>query len=83
MVNLGIIHYVYIIIIIIIIIIITLKKDVILPCILGIGIIGYIFTGDILMAVQIIYKAVVVSGKEFIEIVVVIALVNAMSSALT
>ncbi|HEY8805490.1 MAG TPA: hypothetical protein VIM42_10380, partial [Clostridium sp.] len=45
-------------------------------------IIGYIFTGDVLTSVQIIYKAVVVSGKEFIEIVVVIALVNAMSSAI-
>lgn len=83
MVNLGTIHYVYMIIIIIIIIIITLKKDVILPCILGIGIIGYIFTGNILKAIQIIYKALVVSGKEFIEVVVLIALVNAMSSALT
>lgn len=82
MVNLGMIHYAYIIIILIIIVIITLKKDVILPCILGIGVIGYIFTGNILNAVQIIYKAIVVSGKEFIEIVVVIALVNAMSSAL-
>ncbi|MGV8981970.1 hypothetical protein [Clostridium sp.] len=83
MVNLSAIHYAYIIIIIIIIVIIILKKDVILPCILGIGIIGYIFTGDVLKAVQIIYKAVVISGKEFIEVVVLIALVNAMSSALT
>lgn len=83
MVNLSTIHYAYIIIIVIIIVIITLKKDVILPCILGIGIIGYIFTGDVLKAVQIIYKAVVISGKEFIEVVVLIALVNAMSSALT
>jgi len=82
MVNLGVIHYAYIFIILIITAAIALKKDVILPCILGIGIIGYIFTGDILNAVQIIYKAIVVSGKEFIEIVVVIALVNAMSSAL-
>ncbi|HEY8891790.1 MAG TPA: hypothetical protein VIM70_16245 [Clostridium sp.] len=82
MVNLGLIHYAYIIIILIIIIIIAFKKDVMLPCILGIGIIGYIFTGDIIKAVQIIFMAVVISGKEFIEIVVVIALVNAMSSAL-
>ena len=82
MINLGVIHYAYIMIILIITVIITLKKDVILPCILGIGVIGYIFTGDILRAVQIIYKAVVVSGKEFIEIVVVIALVNSMSNAL-
>ncbi|MCB2298291.1 TRAP transporter large permease [Clostridium tagluense] len=83
MINLSTIHYAYIIIIVIIIVIITLKKDVILPCVLGIGIIGYIFTGDVLEAVQIIYKAIVVSGKEFIEVVVLIALVNAMSSALT
>ena len=83
MVNLNTIHYAYIIIILIIIVIITLKKDVILPCILGIGIIGYIFTGDILKAVQIIYKAVVISSNEFIEVVVLIAFVNAMSSALT
>ncbi|MBZ9635379.1 TRAP transporter large permease subunit [Clostridium sp. FP1] len=83
MVNLSTIHYAYIIIIVIIIVIITLKKDVILPCVLGIGIIGYIFTGDVLEALQIIYKAIVVSGKEFIEVVVLIALVNAMSSALT
>jgi hypothetical protein len=83
MVNLSTIHYAYLIIILIIIVIIILKKDVILPCILGIGIIGYIFTGDVLKALQIIYKAVVISGKEFIEVVVLIALVNAMSSALT
>ncbi|MBU3160611.1 hypothetical protein KPL37_12730 [Clostridium frigoris] len=82
MVNLGVIHYAYIIIIIIITIIISIKKDVIVPCILGIGVIGYIFTGNSISAIQIIYKAIVVSGKEFIEIVVVIALVNAMSSAL-
>lgn len=83
MVSLSAIHYVYLIIILIIIVIIALKKDVILPCVLGIGIVGYVFTGNAIMAIQIIYKAVVVSGKEFIEIVVVIALVNAMSSALT
>ncbi|MBW9149455.1 TRAP transporter permease [Clostridium sp. CM028] len=82
MINLSVIHYAYIIIILIITVIITLKKDIILLCILGIGVIGYIFTGDVLSAVQIIYKAVVVSGKEFIEIVVVIALVNSMSSSL-
>jgi hypothetical protein len=83
MVNLTAIHYVYVMIILIIIIIIALKKDVILPCILGIGIIGYVFTGNPISALQIIYRAVVVSSKEFIEVVVVIALVNAMSSALT
>jgi hypothetical protein len=65
-----------------IIIVMLLKKDVILPCILGIFFVGFIYSGNIISAVQIIYKAVVVSGMQFIEIVVIIALVNSMSKAL-
>lgn len=82
MINLDIIHYTYIIVVIIIIVLIALKKDIILPCILGLGIIGYVFTGDLLKATQIIYRGISVSGKEFVEIIVVIALVNGMSKAL-
>jgi hypothetical protein len=82
MVSLGLVHYVYITFIMLIIIVMLLKKDVILPCILGIFFVGFIYSGNIISAVQIIYKAVVVSGTQFIEIVVIIALVNSMSKAL-
>lgn len=82
MVNLGLVHYVYIAFIALIIIVMFLKKDVILPCILGILVIGFIYSGNIISSVQIIYRSVVVSSREFIEIVIIIALVNSMSKAL-
>ncbi len=82
MVHLGLVHYVYLGIIICIIGIMFLKKDVILPCILGILMIGFIYSGSIVSSVQIVYTAIVVSGREFIEIVIIIALVNAMSKAI-
>ncbi|SMC22918.1 hypothetical protein SAMN02745134_01759 [Clostridium acidisoli DSM 12555] len=82
MVNLGLVHYVYVAFIALIIIVMFLKKDVILPCILGILVIGFIYSGNIISSVQIIYRSVVVSSREFIEIVIIIALVNSMSKAL-
>lgn len=59
------------------------KKDVVLPCIAGLFIIGFIYSGSIMSSIQIIYKAILVSGKAFLEIVIIIALVNAMSKALS
>lgn len=82
MVQLGILHYVYIAIIVFILIMMIYKKDIVLPCLMGIGIIGYIATGNVLNSVQIIYKALVVSAREFVEIIVIISLISAMSKSL-
>lgn len=82
MIHLGLIHYVYIGVIITIITIMCFKKDVVLPCIIGLFLIGFIYSGSIMSSIQIIYRAIVVSGKAFLEIVIIIALVNAMSKAL-
>jgi len=82
MVNLGIIHYTYLIMVILLILIICLKKNVVLPCIIGIAIIGYISSGNILKSIQIVFMAILVSGRQFIEIIIIIALVYAMSKAL-
>ncbi|MDF2504809.1 MULTISPECIES: hypothetical protein [Clostridium] len=84
MMHLGLIHYVYLGVIIAIITIMCFKKDVVLPCIIGLFLIGFIYSGNnVLRAIQIIYRAIVTSGREFLEIVIIIALVNAMSKALT
>jgi len=82
MVNLGIIHYTYLIMVFLIIVIICFKKDVVVPCIIGIAIIGYISSRNLLRTLQIIFKAILVSGNQFIEIIIIIALVYAMSKAL-
>ncbi|MDP4145646.1 MAG: hypothetical protein Q8936_14360 [Bacillota bacterium] len=83
MVHLTILHYIYIIIIVLIISIMVMKKDIVLPCIFGIGLIGYMATGSLVDMVQIIFRAVLVSAREFIEIIIIISLVNAMSKALS
>lgn len=82
MVHLTAIHYTYLIFIILIIISIALKKDITLVCIIGIWLMGLLYTSNPVKAIEIIYKSIIVSGREFIDIIVVISLVNAMSKAL-
>lgn len=82
MVNLGLIHYIYLIWVVLIILIICMKKNVVLPCIVGIAVIGFIFSGNIFRTLQIVFMAILVSGRQFVEIIIIIALVYAMSKAL-
>lgn len=83
MIELSLIHYTYMIIIMAVILTIIMKKDVTLICIIGIGIIGFLHTLDPIKTIIIIYKAITVSGKEFIEVVIIISIVNSMSKALS
>lgn len=83
MVQLTLAHYIYVLIIIAIIITIVLKKDITLLSILGVGIIGFVNSLNPLRTLIVIYKAITVSGKEFIDIILIISLVNAMSKALS
>ncbi|AEB75013.1 membrane protein [Clostridium botulinum] len=77
------IHYMYLMIISIIILAIIFRKDVTLICVLGVGLIGIISTHSILEGIKVMYKATVVSGKHFIDVVVIISIVNSMAKALS
>lgn len=83
MIELSLIHYTYMIIIMAVIVTIIMKKDVTLICIIGIGVIGLLYTLDPIKTIIIIYKAITISGKEFIEVVIIISIVNCMSKALS
>lgn len=83
MIELSLIHYTYMIIIMAVIVTIIMKKDVTLICIIGIGVIGLLYTLDPINTIIIIYKAITISGKEFIEVVIIISIVNCMSKALS
>jgi hypothetical protein len=83
MVTLGILHYVYIIMTIIIIVALLLKKEIVLPCVIGIFAMGLAFSGgNPIKAIQALYNSFVASGTEFLGIIVVIALVVSMSRSL-
>ncbi|AJA49218.1 transporter [Clostridium pasteurianum DSM 525 = ATCC 6013] len=83
MVSLGILHYIYIIMTIVIIVTLLMKKEIVLPCIIGTFLIGIVYSGNLLKAVQIMYNSVVESGTQFLGIIVVISLVVAMSRSLS
>jgi hypothetical protein len=80
--TLGILHYIYIIMVFAIIITMIFRKDTVLPCIIGLFMIGLASSGSLLTAVQVIFNALIAAGKEFWAIIVIISLVVAMSKAL-
>ncbi|NLW12714.1 MAG: hypothetical protein GX028_11965, partial [Clostridiaceae bacterium] len=83
MVTLGLLHYVYIIMTIIIIAALLMKKEIVLPCVIGIFAMGLAFSGgNPIKAIQALYNSFVASGTEFLGIIVVIALVVSMSRSL-
>lgn len=82
MITLGTLHFVYILMTILIIVVLLFKKEIVLPSILGIFLMGLVYSGNLIKTVQIIYNSLVVSATEFLGIIVVIALVVSMSKAL-
>jgi len=61
MIEIGMIHYIYILFIVLIIVLMTFKKDIILVCILGLFTIGFFYNESVLDGIQTIYKGVIVS----------------------
>jgi hypothetical protein len=81
-VELTALHWVYIGLVVIVIITMGFRKDTLLPCIFGIFIVGWMYSGNVVTAIQIIFNALIAAGMEFWGIILVISLVIAMSNAL-
>ena len=82
MVTLTSLHIAYIVITVAVLAALLLKKEIVLPCALGILIIGYLYKGSLISAVQTLNNAIIHSCIELLSIIVVIALVVAMSHAM-
>lgn len=82
MVTLTSLHIAYIVITVAVLAALLLKKEIILPCALGILVIGYLYQGSIVGAIQTLNNAIIHSCIELLGIIVVIALVVAMSRAM-
>jgi hypothetical protein len=67
----------------VIILTMAFRKDTVLPCIIGLFMIGLASSGSVLTAVQVIFNAIIAAGKEFLGIIAIISLVVAMSKALS
>lgn len=75
-------HFLYMIMVVIILVIMLMKKEIVIPCIIGIFAMGFLYSGSPVFAVQSIFNTIIYSGNEFWGIIVIISLVVAMSKAL-
>lgn len=80
--SLSLIHYVYIAVTLIIIAAMLKKKEIVVPCAIGIMLMGLVHTRNPVAAVQIMSNALIASCAELFGIILVIALVTAMTNAL-
>lgn len=75
-------HYLYMIMVVIILVIMLMKKEIVIPCIVGIFAMGFLYSGSAVFAVQSIFNTIIYSGNEFWGIILIISLVVAMSKSL-
>lgn len=80
--NLELVHYVYIAFVFVALITLILKKDIIIPCIIGILCIGFSLTNNIIETIQFLYNSLIYSTGEFLNIVIIISLAISMSAVL-
>ncbi|WP_227762330.1 hypothetical protein [Zhaonella formicivorans] len=83
MVQLTTIHWVYIALVVIVLGVMAARRDTLLPCIVGLFIIGYMAKGTLPGALQVMYNALVSAGSEFLGIITIISLVVALSKYLS
>ena len=82
MVTLSAVHFIFIGMTILILICLIFKKEIVLPCVVGILLIGFACTGDIISSIQILNNAILASNAELFSIMLVIALITALSKAM-
>ena len=75
-------HYIYILFMLAILIIMIMKKDVIVPCILGIFCLGLFYTQSIPQATNAVFNALIVSLNELAPVILIISVMVALSKAL-
>jgi hypothetical protein len=68
--------------VVIILAIMLMKKEIVIPCIIGIFAMGFLYSGSAVFAIQSIFNSIIYSGNEFWGIIVIISLVVAMSKSL-
>jgi len=81
-VTLGSLHFIYFSVVILVIGVMVARRDTVLPCIIGLFVIGLAAKGSLVGAVQVMFNALMAAGGEFLGLIVVISLVVGMSKAM-
>lgn len=83
MVTLSYLHILYITLLFVMLCLMAFRKSIVLPCIIGILIVGGFATQSVIGSIQSLFNALIWTGKEFWSIIAVISIVVAMSKSLT
>lgn len=75
-------HYIYIIIMVIILITMIMKKDTVIPCLIGIFLLGLYYTNSVTGALRGIFDSFIVSLNELGPVILIIGIMVALSKAL-
>ena len=75
-------HYIYILFIIVILITMIMKKDTVVPCILGIFCLGLFYTNNIAGSLGAVFNSFIVSLGELGPVILIISIMVALSKAL-
>ncbi|WP_330372514.1 hypothetical protein [Metaclostridioides mangenotii] len=75
-------HYIYILFIFIILVTMILKKDTVVPCILGVFSLGVFYNKTVFGAIGAVFNSFIISLNELGPIILIIAIMVALSKAL-
>lgn len=83
MVTLTSAHWLFLFWVFVVIAVMAMRKDPLVPCILGLLTVGWLVKNSIVGAISTIFNALIVAGNEFWGIIVVISLIVALSKLLS
>ena len=82
MVQITTLHWVYVIMVFIILVTMLMRKDTIIPCVIGIFLMGFVVKKTLIGATKAIFDSLIVAGVELLGIIIVISCIVAMSRLL-
>ncbi|MEW9122830.1 MAG: hypothetical protein AB2421_08970 [Thermotaleaceae bacterium] len=82
MVQLTLLHWVYVVMVLVVLVVMLMRKDTIIPCVLGVFLMGLVAKKTIIGAAIAVFDGLIVAGTELLGIIVVISCIVAMSKLL-
>ena len=76
-------HWIFLFWVVMVIVVMGLRKNPLVPCILGLLSVGWLFKGSLIGGISTIFNALIVAGNEFWGIIVVISLIVSLSKLLS
>lgn len=76
-------HWLFLFWVGVVIVVMGFRKDPLVPCVLGLLTVGWLFKQSFVGGISTVYNALIVAGNEFWSIIVIISLVVALSKLLT